>query len=227
MPLSAPKDRIICTIDLQKKNFHSFSNGHVISLRRQVDNFDRKHTEPCQAICINGGSSGIPAGAEVLCHHNSAHETYRINNYVSVSGNYIAEQVYHYSLPESQVYLWRTDGDWQPLFGWATALRVFKEYKGILHGIDPKPLKDTLFITSGELRGICVHTVKAADYELVFRDRNGQEKQIIRCRHYEDDPNNNREEIIAINADITKKIWDNEYLVGVRLSDARKLFGRI
>jgi len=48
----------------------------------------------------------------------------------------------------------------------------------------------------------------------------GVEEKVIRCRHYENEINE-REEIIAIDEILTKKINDMELMVGVSPTDAK------
>ena len=52
------------------------------------------------------------------------------------------------SIKESECYLWKEKGaeTWLPLKGFCTALRVFEPYKGVLVGIEPKLIKNVLYI---------------------------------------------------------------------------------
>jgi len=97
---------------------------------------------------------------------------------------------------------------------------VFEPYKGPIVGIEPKQIKNVLYITSGELKGKVVHTLKACDYEVIFMGNNGYEERIIRCRHFENEINE-REEIIAIDPILTKKTLKSELLVGISPKDAK------
>ena len=165
----------------------------------------------------------IPAGAIIYFHHNATHAMFEIFNYKTISGGEIAANVKYFSIPEDQCYLWRIgDGPLEPLRGFVTALRVFAPYTGILQGIEPKKLKDTLYITSGKLKGQVVRTLKACDYQIIFQDINGRENNIIRCRHW-DHADEEREEIVAIDNGATKKVIAGELYVGIEISDAKPL----
>ena len=48
----------------------------------------------------------------------------------------------------------------------------------------------------------------------------GVEEKVIRCRHYENEINE-REEVIAIDDELTKKVIDMELMVGISPSDAK------
>ncbi len=214
--------RIVVAIDLEGKNSHKFADGTVIRIERQYDNFNKRQTQPINAIVID--AEFIPKGAEILISHNSTHDVNRIFDYVPLSGKDIASDIKYYSLPESECFLWRTGTDeWQPISPFATALRVFKPYNGALSGIDHEKLKDTLYVTSGKLKGKVVKTVKAADYECVFQENNGQERRIIRFRPYGDEQTKREEEAIAVLHEETKQVIEGKLLIGLTSSDCQSL----
>jgi hypothetical protein len=219
--------RVVVAIDREGKNWHTFSNGKKIRLERQFDNLNRRQTEPVNGVVIS--AKNIPEGAQLLMHHNVVHDVNRIFNYATLSGKDEASDVKYYSVREQDCFIWLDEkGEWQPLEGYATALRVFDSYKGILQGIEPTKIKDVLYVTSGDLKGKVVKTIKASDFEVVFQDTNGQEGNIIRFRPngYEDKINsqNNREpEAIAILLEETKLVSNGELLVGISVSDAKPI----
>lgn len=220
MPIKHANGRIVVKVWMEEKNFHTFEGGQVIRLERKYDNFDRKYTQPIQGEVMS--CDHIPSGAKIVFHHNSLHDSNRIFNYTPLSGNDIASEVQYYSIPELEAYLWKVEGeDWQPVKGFATGLRVYEPYKGILHGIPPKLIKDTLLITSGLLKGKVVMTVKAADYELIFQDK-GRERKVIRIRH-DDAEDIEREEVQLIRNDLTEKMNNGELLAGLTNSDAKPI----
>ena len=167
--------------------------------------------------------AGIPHGAEVLIHHNAIHDVARINNYKPLSGEEVASTIKYFSIPETQCYLWRLKGSkmWSPMNGFATALRIFEPVETKFYGIAPTLIKNTLYITSGELRGNVVHTLKASDYEVIFRNEKGVEERVIRCRHFKEP--NEREEIISINNNLTNKVKNGEIYIGISVTDAKPL----
>lgn len=222
MNIQPTEGRLIISVDLQKKNSHRFEDGTEIRLERGFDNFDRKYTEPVNGIVV--ASEYLPEGTEVIIHHNATHDTFRLFNYKPLSGADIASQTNYYSIMDGQAFLYRLPGtdEWLPCKHFATALRVFKPYKGILHGIEPTRIKRKLYITSGELKGKVCLVLHAADYEMVFQGLDGREKRVIRLRHYEQE-GHEREEIIAIDHEATDLVNSGELLVGLSVSDAKQV----
>jgi hypothetical protein len=208
--------RVIISIDTEGKNSHTFSNGSKIYIGRQFNNLNRRETEPVNAIVISG--EGINQGAEILIHPNAIIDSNKIFSFKEDISD-----VKYYSIPKEQCYIWKDEnGEWKPFYGFVTALRVFEEYKGLLVGVEHKLIPNVLYITSGNLKGKVVHTLKACDYEIIFMGTNGVEERVIRCRHFENEVND-REEIILIDADLTKKVKNNELLIGLSSSNAKKL----
>ena len=83
MKLVAPTGRVIIKIDIEAKNSHTFSDGTKIRLERVYDNFNMRYVKPVNAIVVT--AKDIPEGAEVLIHHNSTHDNYRLFDYRSFS----------------------------------------------------------------------------------------------------------------------------------------------
>jgi len=219
--LSPTEGRVVVSVDTQFKNFHTFSNGTQIRIERQWNNLNKRHTEPVNAICV--ASDHIPSGAEILIHHNATHPVAMVFNHKKLGGENVSDSVKEFSIPETQCYLWRLGSEkWQPLKGFATALRVFKPVETKFYGIAPTLIKNTLYIDSGELAGKVVHTLRACDYEIIFRSEKGVEEKIIRCRHFENETNE-REEITAIDNHLTKMVAEGKYYVGISVTDAKPL----
>lgn len=213
--------QVVIKINHEFKRSHKFDDGTVIKLERGWNNLDRRDTQEVNAIVVSG--KGIPEGAEALIHHNGTHETYRITNHGELSGQKIADRIEYYSIPEDQLFFWRKDTpEWNVIEGYATGLRVFKPYKGILHGIDPTRIKDTLYVTSGELKGQICHTLKAADYEIIFQDLDGREHRVIRFRH-SDTQEIEREELTAISHYLTSELEKGNLYVGLTANDCKPL----
>jgi len=216
------KDRIICRVDTEQKNHHTFENGQTIRVERGFDNFDRKHTEQVLGEVVS--SESIPLGAMVLFNHNSLHQVNEIFNHSNISGADIASGIKMFSIPETECYLWKMEGEdeWHPTKGFVIADRVFQPYNGIIEGIPPTRVKNVLYIKTGEFAGKVAHVLKASDYEIVFRNEKGVEERIIRCRHFEDQCHE-REEIVAINHELTDKVESGELLVGLTPSSAKSI----
>lgn len=214
--------RVIVRVDLQAKNYHTFSDGTKIRLERDFNNLDVRYTKISQGEVID--AEYIPAGAIVLFHPNSTHDSNKIFNYGQLSGDETASDIKYFSIPEEEIYLYRIgEGEYMPLKGFVTALRVYVPYSGMLFGIDPSIIKDTLYITSGHLKDKVVLTLRASDYQLIFQEINGREGNLIRCRHWEDDEFHEREEIVAIHHEYTKKVKEGELLVGLSPTDAKPI----
>jgi len=206
--------RVIISIDLDYKNGHTMENGERLYIGRQYNNLNRRETEPVNAFVIS--AEYIPSGSEILIHPNAIIESNKLYGFEEDETT-----VRYYSIPEDQCYLWKDEiGDWRPLKGYATGLRLFEEYKGPIVGIEPKKIKNVLYITSGSLKGKVVRTLHASDYEIVFMGDGGQEERVIRCRHYEGEFNE-REEVICVDEKLTQMVEKMELMVGISKKDAK------
>jgi len=212
--------KIVVKVDIKNKDYHTFESGVTIKRERNFNNFNRRETQPVNCIVISG--EGIPKGAELLVEHNAFHETNRITDYKNNFENEESDRVRYYSLERYDCYAWRTDGEWNALSPFEFALRVFKPYQGMMQGIEPEVLKDTLFVTSGILKDKVVKTLKGCDYELVYQGANGREAHLICFRPDGDEKRKLEEEAIAILHDETEKVLNGKYLVGYSVSDAKQ-----
>lgn len=219
--LTHVENRIIVSIDLDKKNWHQFDDGTKIRIERKYDNFNMRHVNPVNAIIVSG--KGLQEGAEVLVHHNSIHDTNLVNNYKPLSGEETASEIKYYSISENEAFAWYDGSNWQPLPGFDFALRIFKPYNGILQGVEPTLIKQVLWITTGEYKNKACVTLQASDYQLVFQGRNNKEGNIIRLRT-EDNPKEQREsEVVAIHNAYTGMILRGDLIVGLTKADAKPL----
>lgn len=219
------ENRIVVSVDMEGKNSHTFADGTEIRLERKYDNFDLKYVNPTNATVVS--AENIPEGAEILLHHNSTHDTNRIFNYTSLSGAVIASNIRHFAIPETEAFAWydKESKSWQPIPGFDFALRVFKPYVGFLQGIAPTLIKDCLYVTTGEYKGLVCRTLRACDYTIIFQDINGREGQVIRFRSKDvigDDKKVAREmEIVAIDHFLTAHMREGNLLAGITISDAK------
>lgn len=215
--------RIIIKADKDGKNWHTFSDGKKIRLERDYENLDKKHTNQVLGEVISG--EYVPTGAMILFHHNAIHPVNQIYNHSQLSGEEIASGIEVFSFREDECYLWKmpNEKDWKPLKGFVTALRVFKPYEGSFEGILPEKVKEVLYITSGELKGKVCHCLKASDMPIIFNNDEGVEETIIRARHFEGGMMHEREEIIAIDHDLTKKVKSGKLYVGITSKDCKSL----
>jgi hypothetical protein len=221
--LKAVDGRVIISVDLEGKNSHTFQDGTKIRLERQWNNLNRRETHPVNAIVIDGG--GAKSGSQILIHPNMTHESNKIFNFTSLSGQVEGSDVKYFSIPIEQCYAWLDEEDnntWKPLPNFDFGLRVYKPYKGPIEGIEPTYIKDVLYVTTGEFKGLVVHTLKACDYEIIFQGIHGREERIIRFRHFPDQEHE-REEIIAVDHYLTEQVNNGKLLVGLSPTKAEKL----
>jgi hypothetical protein len=220
MKLKAPSNRVIIKVDLESKNSHTFKDGTKIKLERVYDNFNMRYVKPVNAEVVD--AKDIPTGAEILIHHNATHDTYKIFNYQRPTTE-ASSDIQYFSIPIEECFMWREGKGsiWNALNNFVTALRIFKPYKGMLQGIEPEVMNNKLYITSGELKGRAVNTVISSDYEIIYQNDDGTEGRIIRLRYFPD--GNDRNEIIAINDNMTELVENGDLWVGYSKSDAKQL----
>lgn len=221
MNLKHVEGKIIVSVDLEWKNWHTFSNGQKIRRERQYNELNRRISEPVNAIVVSG--ENIPTGTEILIHPNVVHDSNRVFNYSQLSGQETGSDIKYYSAQREWCFAYRDENEWKPLAPFEFGLRVFVPYKGAIQGIEPTQLKNVLWVTTGRLKDNAVMTVEAADYVVIFQDITGREGQLIRFRP-DGDPATDREpEAVAILNDVTQKILNGEYLAGLTTSDAKPI----
>jgi hypothetical protein len=208
--LIAPEGKIIIEVDLEYKNSHTFDSGQKIRIERGYDNFNGRYTNPVNGIVISGG--GLKKGTEIIVHHNSTHDTNKVFNYQHKPLCGI------YSVPVDECYVY-FDKTWKPFDGFSLGYRLFQPYKGKIKGIQPTLIKNKIYVTQGEYAGSVVNTLKFADYELIFQDKNGKENRIIRIRN-----SGERSEVVAIDHDATNKLTKCKLLIGINPNDAKLIY---
>lgn len=223
--LKVPKGRVLLRVDTDFKNNYDIQgeNGNKITLRleRDVENLNRREVSPVEGTCLY--SDYIPKDSTVVFHHNSAHPTNEIFDHDELTSDEKANGIKLYSIPENECFLWRKENEteWQPLNGFAIGLRVFEPYNGILQGIEPKLIKDTLYVKTGHYQGKVVRTIKASDYELVIRGILGKEDRIIRFRTFKE--YNIKEEVMYVENELTQKVKKGLLLIGLTPQNCCKL----
>jgi len=214
--------RVIVKVDTEQKNFYTFSDGTTIRVERKYDNLDRSYTQQILGVVIS--AEHIPTDALLLFHFNSAHDSNLITNHSGLSGEEVASGIKIYSFVEAECFLWKMVGDeeWKPTKGFAIAERVYKPYEGRLVGLTPQLLKDTLFMKTGEYKGKIVKTLNACDYNILFRNEKGVDEHIVRCRHFENE-SHTREEIIAVDENLTEQLYEGKLWVGTTPQNAKPI----
>jgi hypothetical protein len=222
MNLKHTHGRVVVSVALEFKNSHKFEDGTTIRLERQFNEFNKRITEPVNAIVVS--ADNIPVGAEILIAHNCTHDVNKVFDYENLSGELLATDTKYFSIPESDCFLWRMGGDkWQPIGIYETALRVFKPYEGPLEGVEPELIKNALFVTSGDYEGLVVRTLVACDYEIIFQNEHGREERIIRFRPDGDEEAQREPEAICVDHGLTEKVVEGELLVGLSIKDCKQL----
>ena len=214
--------RVLVRVDTEQKNYTTFADGTTIRLERGYNNLDGQYTNQVRGIVIS--SDVIPKDAIVLFHFNSLHASNEVFDHSELTKEETTNNIKIFSIPEQECFLWREHhvSTWKTIPPFVTALKVFEPYTGKIEGVEPKQVKNILYITSGELKGKCVHTVKAADYCIIFRGDEGKDEYIVRCRHYEGE-DNPREEVVAIDNHLTQRIKKGELLVGYSKTNCKIL----
>src|SRR6478609_5110390 len=118
--LKAPQGRVIVSVNVEGKNSNTFSDGTKISLERNNNNLNRREVAPVNAIALS--SDYIPEGSEVLISHNAVHDVNRLFNFTALSGESEASEIKYYSLPDSECFVYREQGqtEWTACKGYAT-----------------------------------------------------------------------------------------------------------
>lgn len=208
--LKAPKGRLIIEVDMEYKNYHTFESGQKIRLERQYDNFNGRYTNPVNGVVVDG--LGLEKGTQVVVHHNSIHDTNKVFNYQNKPLSGI------YSVPVEECFVYFEE-KWRPFEGFSTGYRLYEPYKGNIKGIQPTLIKNKVYVSQGEYAGNVVNTLRASDYELIFQDVNGKENRMIRIRN-----SGERNEIVAIDHDATKKVLTRKLLIGLEPNNAKYIY---
>lgn len=208
--------RGIIKINMEGKNYHRFDDGTDIRIERKFNNFNFRETSPVNGIVIS--AENLPSGSEVLVDYHSVHDSNKIFDYKNKS-----VQVNYYSIKTEDCYLWRNEGDWEPLPPYDLALRVFKKHQGIIDSIKPEVMPNILYVTTGKLKGKIVLTLLGCDYECVFQDVNGREGNKIRFLPFGNEVLNKEAEAICVREDLMKQLKNGNLLIGYNISNCQTL----
>lgn len=208
--------RVVVKIDIDSKDSWTFESGQKIEYKRRFNNFNQREASPVNCHVISG--EGINKGAEILVHPNAIHESNRIYDYKDSN-----DTIRYYSILNEMCFAWHDGNEWKPIEPFEFALRVYKQYEGVISNIDPEVIKNVLFVTTGEYKNKAVKTLVACDYEVIFQGRNGREQSLIRFRPSGDPKTKREEEAIAILDDITEGVLSGKYLVGYTISNAKTI----
>jgi hypothetical protein len=213
MNIKATERNVIVKIELDNKEKYRFSNGTEIIIQKGFD-YNLRQDAPSLAEIVDGDD--LPSGSLCLVHHNASHPTFNIPNIFDEEGNEIKNL---YSISTDMVFCYKEENkNWHPTKEFLITLRLYKEYKGFLVGIEPEQIPQMLYVVSGKVNGIdlsgkVVITSKFSDYEIIFHE-DGRETSLVRTRV---------REIFGINNELTEQVMNGEILIGSNLKKAKKI----
>lgn len=214
--------KVIVKADIEGKNWHTFTHGLRIRIERDYNNLDRKHTQQVLGEVVS--AEEMPEEAMILFHFNAIHPVNMINNHSQLSGDEIASGIRYFSFREDECYLWKKYGSksWNPTKGFAIVYYVFQPYNGPLLGIQPKKLKNILYIArGGNYEGKVCRVLNYSGMPIIFLNEKGNDETIIRIRTYKE--YNEREEVAAIDEGLTEKLEKGELLIGISENNCKTL----
>ncbi len=212
---------ILLKIQTKNKEIYNLTEDAQIEISKGF-NFNRREDYPSYGVVID--AQKIPAGAEVLVHHNSTEEAYRVPDY-----NFLTEQEKLdgwkvFTIDRDMVFVYRTDGkDWLPCEDFLITKRLFTPYKGKIAGVGNQRVKNRLFVVRGndvwdeketDLTGKVMVVTENSDYEIIFHNHEHREERLIRTRH---------RELQAIDEGLTKKLKKGLVYLGLNETDCKPI----
>lgn len=216
--MKAIKGRVLIKMDTRQKERYDLGNGATLYIEKGYD-FNRRVDKPSMAEIIDG--EGLPNGAEILVHHNASEQTYEVSGVLTQEETIAGYMVF--CIPKDMCFCYRQKGKWKPCENFVISQRIFKPYKGKLVAIQPKQIKNRLYIVKGgiewdgekqDLSGkVCVVT-ENSDYEIIFHTKYNKPESVIRTRH---------REILAIDNKLGRDIKGGKYLIGENQKNSKKM----
>lgn len=213
MNLKATHRNTLVYIEKDNKEKYKFKSGVELFIVKG-HSYNLREDNPSIGKIIDG--EGLTKDSICLLHHNASHETYHIEGVEYDNGQIIKNL---YSVPLDMIFCFKEDENknWVANKGFLITLRLYKPYVGLIEGVPHNQIKHRLFVVNGnvegaEVEGKVVIVSAYSDYEIIFREDN-VEKSVIRTRE---------REILGIDVEATKKVFNGEYLLGNNLEDAKK-----
>lgn len=201
--LKAPPGHYLIVVEMKNKQSVTFDSGAKIQIERGF-NFNLREDNPSIGVLLDGDA---PFGSAVLIHHNAAQPSYKIYNEINAQNGFEL-----FSIPKDMVFMYY-DKEWIPFPGFVMASRIFEPYVGNLSGMEASQVPNRMYIHKGVNEGSVCVTLINCDYEIIFFVE-GKEKRIIRTRE---------REMLGIDHDLTEKVKNGEYLIGLNPRESRKL----
>lgn len=218
--MRAIRGKVLVKIDTKQKEKLAFNGGTLIIERGY--NFNRREDYPSMGGVIDG--EGLPAGAEILLHHNVSEAAYNVEGETLLTDEERAEGYRVFSVPADMCFCYKVEGgEWTPCKHFLLTKRIFKPYEGLMTGIEPAQVKNRMYVTKGidtwddevtDISGRVMVVTENSDYQIIWHDKEHKEQTIIRTRH---------RELLAFDEGMQNDIEKGKYLVGVTLKDAKKI----
>ena len=128
------------------------------------------------AIIIDG--ENLPAGEEILVHHNASEASYKIDNEEFLTPEEKKEGYKVLSIPQDMCFCYKKEGEWFPCDEFIITLRIFKPYTGRLVGLPHEVVKNRMYCVKGEWEGKILVTLPNCDYQIVYHDRNNKRAKL-------------------------------------------------
>jgi len=218
--MKAIRGQIIMKMDVTQKMKYRLTDDVTIQIEKGY-NFNLREDRSSMGYVIDGDS--LPVGAKLLCHHLSIEESYRIWDESILTEEEKKEGFKVFSIPIDMAFCYMVENEWVPCKNFLITKRIFKPYNGVLVGIEPKVVKNRLFILKGvdEWDGevtdlsnkVCIVT-ENSDYQIIWHDTDNREYSLIRTRH---------RELMGVDEGMTNQVKSGTLLVGYTVSDCEKL----
>lgn len=213
-------NNVLIKIQMSNKEKYGLTEDIQIEIQRGYE-FNRRLDYPSFGIIIN--AKNIPSGAYCLVHHNSTEATYEVpNGNIMLTESEIADGYKVFSIDKDMCFCYSFDNkNWLPCDDYLLTLRIFEEYKGVIHGVGNQQLMRRLYVVSGvdtydgeetDLRGkVCVVTDNS-DYEIIWHNDKMKQQSIIRTRH---------RELLGIDEGMTDLVNKDKLLIGINADTAK------
>jgi len=214
------KGKVIVKINFKQKEKYQLTEGVTIEWQRGY-NFNLREDRAASGYVIDG--EGLPVGAYVLTNYLATEPSYEITNQTILTDEEKEIGFKVVSIPQDMVFCYLENGEWQPYFEYLITTRIFKEYKGVLVGIENEQIKNRLYVIKGEIEWdgvkedlagkVCIVT-EFSDYQIIFHDTDSKEQSVIRTRD---------REVLAVDNTLTKDVQNGELLIGISSVNSAKL----
>lgn len=225
----ALRGQVLFKVDTRQKETLSLTDDITISISKGYD-FNLRVERSSRGICIDG--EGIPEGADICFHHNATDATFQVPPQHFLTQEEVLAGWGVYNADCDSVFIYRVNGVWHPYKNFLITSRIFKKYVGAMVGVPTEQIKNRLYVVSGtdrieqnisakeykepinDLSGKVIVVTENSDYQIIFHDTDNKEYSVIRTR---------AREVLAIDNELTERVNNGEYLVGITEKDAQPI----